>query len=154
MGVSENRLVPLKTQYGFADHYPYISLLNGYFIGNIPNIFRHTHILLGNPTLLIHKPPEIASSVPQNPVFFCIFVCRAECPVSVLQALKNKLLLLGLEEASGSLIPTYASPMTMPQSLGRQFHDVSINVPIFFHQLGESHLLSIIGDNHGDTISP
>ena len=26
---------------GFPDHYP---VLNGYFIGNIPNIFRQTHL--------------------------------------------------------------------------------------------------------------
>ena len=32
MGVSENRLSPIVPN-GFADHYPYISLLNGYFIG-------------------------------------------------------------------------------------------------------------------------
>ena len=34
VGVSENS-VPLKPN-SFADHYPSLSLLNGYFIGNIP----------------------------------------------------------------------------------------------------------------------
>ena len=41
MGVSENRLNPIVPN-GFADHE--IPMKNGYFIGNIPNIFRHTHI--------------------------------------------------------------------------------------------------------------
>ena len=38
------KLVSTPKPNGFADHYPYISLLNGYFIGGIPNIFRHTHM--------------------------------------------------------------------------------------------------------------
>ena len=41
MGVSENVVYPKKTN-GFADHYPVFK--NGYFIGNIPNIFRQTHM--------------------------------------------------------------------------------------------------------------
>ena len=39
MGLSENS-VPRKTQWFCWS----LSLLNGYFIGNIPNIFRQTHI--------------------------------------------------------------------------------------------------------------
>ena len=41
IGVSENRLNPEKPN-GFADHYPYEKWLA--IIGNIPNIFRQTHI--------------------------------------------------------------------------------------------------------------
>ena len=41
MGVSENRQNPIVPN-GFADHYPVLK--NGYFIGNIPNIFRQTHM--------------------------------------------------------------------------------------------------------------
>ena len=33
---------PHCTQSGFADHYPVMK--NGYFMGNIPNIFRQTQI--------------------------------------------------------------------------------------------------------------
>ena len=41
MGVSENVVYPKKPN-GFADHYPYY--INGYFIGNLPNIFRQSQI--------------------------------------------------------------------------------------------------------------
>ena len=41
MGVSENVVYPIVPN-GFADHE--IPFLNGYFIGNIPNIFRQSHI--------------------------------------------------------------------------------------------------------------
>ena len=41
MGVSENVVYPIVPN-GFADHYPVFK--NGYFIGNIPNIFRQTQI--------------------------------------------------------------------------------------------------------------
>ena len=50
MGVSENS-VPLNPIVN--DHYPYY--INGYFIGNIPNIFRQTHIEVGGvPLCSIH----------------------------------------------------------------------------------------------------
>ena len=39
--VTENVVYPIVPN-GFADHYPVMK--NGYFIGNIPNIFRQTHI--------------------------------------------------------------------------------------------------------------
>ena len=45
MGLSENVVYPEKPN-GFADHYPVFK--NGYFIGNIPNIFRQTHVLRVN----------------------------------------------------------------------------------------------------------
>ena len=41
MGVSENVVCPIVPN-GFADHYPVFK--NGYFIGNIPNIFRQTQM--------------------------------------------------------------------------------------------------------------
>ena len=37
LGLSENVVYPIVPN-GFADHYPVMK--NGYFIGNIPNIFR------------------------------------------------------------------------------------------------------------------
>ena len=40
MGLSENVVYPIVPNGWWS-----LSLLNGYFIGNIPNIFRHTHII-------------------------------------------------------------------------------------------------------------
>ena len=60
MGVSENRENPFLPN-GFADHE--IPFLNGYFIGKINPIFRHTHMLilgwltLGRPRLELFTRP-------------------------------------------------------------------------------------------------
>ena len=42
MGLSENVVYPFLRN-GFADHYPVFKWLA--IIGNIPNIFRHTHMI-------------------------------------------------------------------------------------------------------------
>ena len=44
MGVSENSVSIVPN--GFADHYPILSLLNGYFIGNINPTFSDKPIYL------------------------------------------------------------------------------------------------------------
>ena len=43
MGLSENRLNPYTQWFSWS-----LSLLNGYFIGNINPIFRHTHMVSGD----------------------------------------------------------------------------------------------------------
>ena len=81
MGVSENRLVPLNPMVLLI----IIPLFNGYFIGNIPNIFRQTHMaglgvgalplfttLCAFSTSLSHLPPLqpwISFSMTQFPSF-------------------------------------------------------------------------------------
>ena len=77
LGLSENRLNPYSQWFCWS-----LSLLNGYFIGGIPNIFRHTHLrivsLVYHATLL-WKIPDPVGCIWHSQNLHGSFPCRPHC---------------------------------------------------------------------------